>query len=77
MPFIKAAPLVQTFNSCFALINLRVIFSISLLFIMVQPKLWGQHKNEIVATLDGPTNQIRIRQHFTYVNQSKQGLSTL
>jgi hypothetical protein len=30
-----------------------------------------------VATLDGPTNQIRIRQHFTYHNQSDKGLSTL
>ncbi|WP_306012986.1 MULTISPECIES: metalloprotease [unclassified Allomuricauda] len=41
------------------------------------PQLWGQHTNEIVATLDGPTNQIRIRQHFTYHNQSDKGLSTL
>ncbi|MEC8831143.1 MAG: metalloprotease, partial [Bacteroidota bacterium] len=30
-----------------------------------------------MATLDGPTNQIRIRQHFTYVNHSNRGLSTL
>ncbi|GAB4509006.1 MAG: hypothetical protein Tsb004_08750 [Allomuricauda sp.] len=30
-----------------------------------------------MATLDGPTNQIRIRQHFTYHNQSDKGLSTL
>jgi hypothetical protein len=30
-----------------------------------------------VATLDGPTDQIRIRQHFTYHNQSDKGLSTL
>ncbi|MCA0959514.1 metalloprotease [Muricauda ruestringensis] len=30
-----------------------------------------------MATLDGPTHQIRIRQHFTYVNQSDKGLSTL
>ncbi|WP_459413606.1 gluzincin family metallopeptidase [Flagellimonas marinaquae] len=41
------------------------------------PQLWGQHTNEIVATLDGPTDQIRIRQHFTYHNQSDKGLSTL
>ncbi|WP_421807181.1 metalloprotease [Flagellimonas sp.] len=41
------------------------------------PQLWGQHTNEIVATLDGPTKQIRIRQHFTYHNQSDKGLSTL
>ncbi|WP_349351283.1 MULTISPECIES: metalloprotease [unclassified Flagellimonas] len=41
------------------------------------PQLWGQHTNEIVATLDDPTNQIRIRQHFTYHNQSDKGLSTL
>lgn len=76
MPFTRAEPLVQTFNFA-ALINHRVLLSISLLIIMVCPKLWGQHKNEIVATLDGPTNQIRIRQHFTYVNQSNKGLSTL
>ncbi|WP_410548928.1 metalloprotease [Allomuricauda sp. F6463D] len=44
---------------------------------MLCPNLWGQHKNEIVATLDGPTNQIRIRQHFTYTNPSDKGLSTL
>nr|WP_293288079.1 metalloprotease [Allomuricauda sp.] len=30
-----------------------------------------------MATLDGPTNQIRIRQHFTYHNQSDKGLSAL
>ncbi|MBO6829164.1 MAG: metalloprotease [Muricauda sp.] len=41
------------------------------------PQLRGQHTNEIVATLDGPTNQIRIRQHFTYHNQSDKGLSAL
>ena len=76
MPSTRAEPLVQTFNRI-ALINHRTFPGIFMLILMVCPTLWSQHQNEIVATLDGPTNQIRIRQHFTYVNQSSQGLSTL
>ncbi|GLU44672.1 metalloprotease [Allomuricauda sp. NBRC 101325] len=49
-----------------------------LLFIAVLPYLGsGQHKNDIVATLDGETKQIRIKQNFTYVNDSNKGLSTI
>ncbi|WP_421805685.1 metalloprotease [Flagellimonas sp.] len=55
----------------------RILFCVSLVLSLLCPQLWGQHTNEIVATLDGPTNQIRIRQHFTYHNQSDKGLSTL
>ncbi|MEC7771732.1 MAG: hypothetical protein VX798_11150 [Bacteroidota bacterium] len=55
----------------------RILLSVSLLILMMCPTVWGQHQNEIVATLDGPTNQIRIRQHFTYINHSNKGLSTL
>ena len=76
MPFIKAERLVPIFNRI-ALIDHRILLSLVLLIIMGCPNLWGQHQNEIVATLDGPTNQIRIRQHFTYVNRSDKGLSTL
>lgn len=49
----------------------------TLLLIVLSLNVWGQHKNEIVATLDGETQQIRIRQHFTYVNHSDKGLATL
>ena len=55
----------------------RILFCVLLVLSFLCPQLWGQHTNEIVATLDGPTNQIRIRQHFTYHNQSDKGLSTL
>jgi len=59
------------------LVPSRILFCVSLVLSLLCPQLWGQHTNEIVATLDGPTNQIRIRQHFTYHNQSDKGLSTL
>jgi hypothetical protein len=59
------------------LVNFKTFFRILFLISIVCPQLWGQHTNEIVATLDGPTDQIRIRQHFTYHNQSDKGLSTL
>lgn len=55
----------------------RLLHRFPILLFMLCTSLWGQHKNEIVATLDGPTNQIRIRQHFTYVNHSDKGQSTL
>ncbi len=55
----------------------RILLCVLLVLSLLCPQLWGQHTNEIVATLDGPTNQIRIRQHFTYHNQSDKGLSTL
>ena len=55
----------------------RILLCVLLVLSFLCPQLWGQHTNEIVATLDGPTNQIRIRQHFTYHNQSDKGLSTL
>ncbi len=55
----------------------RILFCVLLVLSFLCPQLWGQHTNEIVATLDGPTKQIRIRQHFTYHNQSDKGLSTL
>ena len=55
----------------------RILFCVSLVLSLLCPQLRGQHTNEIVATLDGPTNQIRIRQHFTYHNQSDKGLSAL
>lgn len=54
-----------------------VFFGVLLQCILLCPNISAQHTNEIVATLDGPTHQIRIRQHFTYVNQSDKGLSTL
>ncbi|WP_241244350.1 metalloprotease [Flagellimonas marinaquae] len=57
--------------------NFKTFFRILFLISIACPQLWGQHTNEIVATLDGPTDQIRIRQHFTYHNQSDKGLSTL
>ena len=59
------------------LLNRRITLKIPLLLVMLCSSAWGQHTNEIVATLDGPTKQIRIRQHFTYVNQSDKGLTTL
>lgn len=59
------------------MVNFKTFFRILFLISIVCPQLWGQHTNEIVATLDGPTDQIRIRQHFTYHNQSDKGLSTL
>nr|WP_228236013.1 metalloprotease [Muricauda sp. M10] len=55
----------------------RVPYQVVLLFFLVFSSLWGQHKNEIVATIDGPSNQIRIKQKFTYVNHSTSGLSSL
>ncbi len=55
----------------------RILLCVLLVLSFLCPQLWGQHTNEIVATLDDPTNQIRIRQHFTYHNQSDKGLSTL
>ena len=55
----------------------RILLCVLLVLSFLCPQLWGQHTNEIVATLDGPTNQIRIRQHFTYHNQSDKGLSAL
>ncbi|MEO0900839.1 MAG: hypothetical protein AAFY00_02075, partial [Bacteroidota bacterium] len=37
----------------------------------------GQHTNEITAELDAQTNIIKIKQSFTYVNQSNKGLNIL
>ncbi|MCL6273248.1 metalloprotease [Muricauda sp. 2012CJ35-5] len=37
----------------------------------------GQHTNEITATLDNETKELEIRQKFTYVNDSDEGLSVL
>ncbi|MEX0315250.1 MAG: metalloprotease, partial [Allomuricauda sp.] len=37
----------------------------------------GQHQNNITASLNGVTNEIHIKQIFTYVNNSNDGLSAL
>ncbi len=37
----------------------------------------GQHINEITARLDGTTKEIEIKQRFTYVNTSQDGLTAL
>ncbi|MEM9076013.1 MAG: metalloprotease [Bacteroidota bacterium] len=37
----------------------------------------GQHINDIKAELDAETNIVRIKQNFTYVNQSDKGLNVL
>jgi len=50
---------------------------ISLLFFTVCSSLWGQHTNEITAILDHESQQIQVRQGFTYVNASQNGISTL
>ncbi len=42
---------------------------------MLCTSLWGQHRNELTAELDG--RDIKITQKFTYVNQSNEGLSIL
>ncbi|WP_231562684.1 metalloprotease [Muricauda sp. MAR_2010_75] len=42
---------------------------------MLCTSLWGQHKNELTAELDG--RSIKITQKLTYVNQSSEGLSVL
>lgn len=55
----------------------RIVLRLPIIAFLCCSSLWGQHKNEIVATLDGPTNQIRVRQHFTYVNHSDNGQQTL
>jgi hypothetical protein len=55
----------------------RLLYRFPILLFLLGNTLWAQHKNEIVATLDGATKQIRIRQHFTYVNHSDKGQSTL
>ncbi|WP_223826561.1 metalloprotease [Flagellimonas sp. S3867] len=39
--------------------------------------LLGQHTNEITATLKGANNEIQVKQKFTYVNNSSDGLSIL
>ncbi|MDT0539835.1 metalloprotease [Croceitalea sp. P059] len=38
---------------------------------------YGQHINELTATLDSTSHQIEIKQRFVYVNNSKTNLSTL
>ncbi len=55
----------------------RSLLRFPLLLLILCSPVRGQHKNEIVATLDGQTQQIRIRQHFTYVNRSDKGLANL
>src|SRR5690606_30701276 len=47
-----------------------------LLFLLGGP-IKGQHNNNIAAHLDAATQEISIKQHFTYVNQSNKALSTL
>ena len=39
--------------------------------------VYGQHRNEVTATLDHKTKEIKITQRFTYVNSHKNGLSRL
>lgn len=48
-----------------------------LLFLLWQSILWGQHHNQITATLDGETKTIQIQQRFTYLNQAGVSLSEL
>lgn len=50
---------------------------ISLLFFSVCSSLWGQHTNDITAILEDETQEMHIRQEFTYVNTSQNGVSTL
>ena len=37
----------------------------------------GQHINELTATIDDETKEVAIKQKFTYVNASKEGLSAV
>lgn len=56
--------------------NIRSVpFKMSLLIYMLYTSLWGQHKNELTAELDG--RDIKITQKLTYVNQSGDGFSVL
>nr|WP_298998947.1 metalloprotease [uncultured Allomuricauda sp.] len=51
---------------------LTVLLSIGSWFSVV-----GQHTNDIKAELDSETNVIKIKQSFTYLNQSNKGLNIL
>ncbi|WP_232520856.1 metalloprotease [Flagellimonas nanhaiensis] len=44
---------------------------------MLSPSVRGQHRNEVTATLDNKTKEVKITQRFTYVNTHGSGLSRL
>ena len=76
MPSTNNVTLAQTFNSNI-LVNQRFPIWTLLLILFLSFPVHGQHKNEITAILDGGTQQIQIKQRFTYVNHSNNGLSVL
>lgn len=47
------------------------------LFLVFFARVHGQHSNEIRAILNDDTKEVEIRQNFTYVNSSDDGLSAL
>ncbi|WP_243414911.1 metalloprotease [Flagellimonas aquimarina] len=51
--------------------------TVQLSFLLISLISLGQHKNEVNATLDGTTKEIEIKQKFTYVNSSNNGLTAL
>ncbi|MEZ4810829.1 MAG: metalloprotease [Allomuricauda sp.] len=55
----------------------RFPFWILIFAFFLGSSMFGQHKNEITAILDGNTQEIQIKQRFTYVNHSNSGLSIL
>lgn len=70
----------ETSAPIFNLLPLAVKKSITyfyLLFFLVGFKMLGQHTNEITAALKDETKEIEIKQKFTYVNTSKDGLTAL
>nr|WP_299342103.1 metalloprotease [Allomuricauda sp.] len=56
----------------------RLIFILFLgLGLALPNSIWGQHKNEITANLNGLTREIEITHKLTYHNQSEDGLRIL
>ena len=55
----------------------RIAPYLLLLLLLFFTGVHGQHSTEIKAILNDDTKEIEIRQNFTYVNKSDEGLSTL
>lgn len=77
MRFTKGIPLVQIFK---LILNTNsYIHSLTCLFLFVLgiESTIAQHKNNIIASLDGETKTVSIQQEFTYKNTSDSTLTTL
>lgn len=76
MPFIKATRSVLISNTLKFLGN-RLSYILKITLLLYWGASQGQHSNELTATINNESKEVSIKQKFTYVNDSDQGLSSV